>query len=471
MRACVALLVAASLTVSEGKVVDGVITLSSQETEVYLAKFSFSPHQVSRINGTFHTDSRDYFDAHQHELTLALYSDAQWPKFRHAMLKGSLCKERRALASFLTKITPGQGVSRRQRQNAGHYFDFDSKLTMPKARSHYWYAMLMDCYLEEYDAHPPPLRFEIVLLNGKSHLPADESGMQLTNGIAIVAMLIYGVIYGLNLYSRWQKEQQAHLITLLFGAAYALQALSVICELCHLRQFVYDGKGLRWRHTWLALDFGSGLLQSASELLISTMLIALAFGWTLSLTTDDSRLSHGLVGKLLAGLRRPAQLLNGFRSPALCLLLGIALAQLVLHALGRRFEEDFNNFHDHEHWPGLALLGIRMALCTIFAWAMRRSLLAETHAEVAAFLKQLFAYGLIWFFCLPTLVALAILLPPYKRHALVAGGSILTQTAALTLLSTLFLKRSRYYRISSLAHVGSVFETGLSAAKGKIAVD
>ena len=35
----------------------------------------------------------------------------------------------------------------------------------------------------------------------------------------------------------------------------------------------------------------------------------------------------------------------------------------VLQAIGRTFEEDFNNFHDHEHWPGLALLGIRLALC------------------------------------------------------------------------------------------------------------
>jgi hypothetical protein len=24
-------------------------------------------------------------------------------------------------------------------------------------RSHFWYAVLSDCYLEEYDAHPPPV--------------------------------------------------------------------------------------------------------------------------------------------------------------------------------------------------------------------------------------------------------------------------------------------------------------------------
>ena len=50
--------------------------------------------------------------------------------------------------------------------------------------------------------------------------------------------------------------------------------------------------------------------------------------------------------------QHPAQLLRGLRSPSLLLLLCISLAQLLLQARGRAFEEDFNNFHDHEHWPG-----------------------------------------------------------------------------------------------------------------------
>ena len=40
-------------------------------------------------------------------------------------------------------------------------------------------------------------------------------------------------------------------------------------------------------------------------------------------------------------------------------------------------------------------------------------------------------YGLCWFLCLPLLVLLAALLPPYRRHQLVAGGAIVLQAAAL----------------------------------------
>ena len=51
-------------------------------------------------------------------------------------------------------------------------------------------------------------------------------------------------------------------------------------------------------------------------------------------------------------------------------------------AAGRRYEEDFNHFHDHEHWPGLALLAIRLGLCALFAFALRRSLSLERQPEV-----------------------------------------------------------------------------------------
>ena len=79
--------------------------------------------------------------------------------------------------------------------------------------------------------------------------------------------------------------------------------------------------------------------------------------------------------------------------------------------------------------------------------------------------------GSLWFICLPP-VLLAFALPPYRRHQVVAGGPIVLQAVALALLSTLFPQRSEYYRISSLAHLGSVFDAGFSAGRSnKIAVD
>ena len=126
----------------------------------------------------------------------------------------------------------------------------------------------------------------------------------------------------------------------------------------------------------------------------------------------------------------------------------------------------------------MLLVAIRLALCAVFVWALRRSMRVETQREVLAFLRKLSLFGSLWFVCLPALVLMALVLPPYRRHQLVAGGSVLVQAAALALLSMLFAEGSHYYKMSSLAHVGSVFNhggfsAGFPAARGgaKIAVD
>ena len=55
-----------------------------------------------------------------------------------------------------------------------------------------------------------------------------------------------------------------------------------------------------------------------------------------------------------------------------------------------------------------------------------------------------------------------------------AGGAILLQSAALALLSTLFMQRSEYYKISSLAHLGSdrlaLFVDRLAHLAGDLAI-
>ena len=68
--------------------------------------------------------------------------------------------------------------------------------------------------------------------------------MTLINSAALALMLVYGAVYAVAMRSQWVKQRQCHLITVVFGAAYMLQVLSVLCELCHLRAYATDGKGL-----------------------------------------------------------------------------------------------------------------------------------------------------------------------------------------------------------------------------------
>ena len=185
------LLLVASVAPATAKMATGTVTLSSQVTEMYMAKFSFSSGLDSWVSGTFHSDVVDYFDGHAHDMALCLYDEEKWAEFQQALKKGSLCADRRKLASWSTKIKPAQSAAERAR----HEFSFRARVAVKKQSAHYWFAVLMDCYLEEYNAHPPPMNYEIKFLNGRSHLPADQDGMATVNAMLCVGMTVYGVIY------------------------------------------------------------------------------------------------------------------------------------------------------------------------------------------------------------------------------------------------------------------------------------
>ena len=208
------------LATAWAKVIDGTVKLSSQDTEKYMAKFSFSAFNTAHIKGEFHVEGAGvYFDDHQHSLKLCLYDEGQWAKFQTALKTGSLCQERERLASWKTdRIQPTMNYDKARRD-----FAFESHLTAPKGHAHYWFAVLMDCYLEEYDAHPPAMHYHITMTNGQSHLPADESGMRTINLLTLLAMGGYGVWCAISAYAHMRRSGQVHLIALIFYAAYALQ--------------------------------------------------------------------------------------------------------------------------------------------------------------------------------------------------------------------------------------------------------
>ena len=73
--------------------------------------------------------------------------------------------ERQRLASWQTKIIPQYNhVSPGKKPR--HDFSFAATLKTPTSTAHYWFGMLMDCYLEEYDAHPPPMKYSLLFMNG-----------------------------------------------------------------------------------------------------------------------------------------------------------------------------------------------------------------------------------------------------------------------------------------------------------------
>lgn len=344
---------------------------------------------------------------------------------------------------------------------AGKPVRFEMNVDVVNERAHYWYTLLADCKLEDYDAHPPLIDYEITFLNGGSHLPADEEGMTALHATMTLVLLACCSVYCFVVYRQHKALGQIHLVVIYLGVALALQTLAVMCEWCHLRAYDDDGKGLRWRHTWMALDFLSEVWQGLAELIISFLLVALSFGWTLSpmLSNLGARPRIDTFWNGFANmLKHPSQ------SGSVFLLLAMCIAQLVLEMLGRRYEDDFNQFHDHEHWPGYAIMGLRLLYCFCFWQGIRRTTGDSSLGQLNEFLRKVLLLGTVWFLAFPLLVVVCGFLPPTHRHKAITIGAISLQTLALGCLARLFTSRQGvYFKLSSLSKLGTLFSTAGSS--------
>lgn len=199
-----------------------------------------------------------------------------------------------------------------------------------------------------------------------------------------------------------------------------------------------------------------------SELIISFVLISLGFGWTL---IDVSETESIGLGTSIYQLRKFISKFTTL-SPATLFAVAQAIIQVVLEMLGRKYDDDFNQFHDHEHWPGYTLMLLRIVLCVVFNTAILKLCGVSQDTSLKGFLFKLQIAGSIWYLAFPLAVFVSALLPAYKRHSLVTMAAILVQSFALVSLVFLFFYEGEYFKISSLSKMGGVFG-GAAPAAGK----
>lgn len=456
-----------------GKITTSTFQLSSDVTEVSLAKFSFSSNSPGFMEANFSVEAKEtYFDgAHRHDLMMTMYKEDAYARFQKLLSDGSLCDDRLKAADWRRKIVPGKD---------DRHFKVMTHVPPNEYRSHYVYFIIMDCTLEWYNAHPPPINFDLKILNHGSHLPADEDGMILVHALLLIVLSLLGLYFVYKIVNRMRQSGQTHLITLIALVALFAQIFSVCFELCHLAKFTTDGKGFRWRWSWVPLDFLSELLQMLAEMLIIFILLSLAAGWTLRIpikidpesgaAADDEQKLHGMkkfsIKSLMYALRAPMEVLSGKDIVPAAFFSLIFITQIVLEAYGRKYEEDFASFHDHEHWPGMCLMAMRIALGIIFQLGVFNTLRKDTLEDknIIDFLKSLRIWGSIYFFSFPILVMASRFLAPYKRHAFVTGVSIASQSMALLAMMRTFATESFYLKISSVGSKKNVADSSRRAS-------
>merc|ERR1712091_423931 len=255
-------------------------------------------------------------------------------------------------------------------------------------RTHVWYFTIADCSLERY-LHPVPVvHYRAEMRDGDSHLPVDENGLR-----------------GLHFFNM----VTAFLLVYAVGKRIALAAAG-------------RAKGKEDVH--------------AAEVL----LCAAAACDGLSSFFELRHLSA--VAPLARLLRAPGvEASSG-------LMMWITL-HLVLAQWSRWEGDDFDSFHDFEHWPGKLIVLVRIGLFLVLVPVALRTQ-ACAGFKLRRFYVGWAAVGGAWALSLPIVTVVAASLPPYTRHRTVQWVCSLVQTAALVLYALLFAGRAnRAFREAS----------------------
>jgi hypothetical protein len=476
------LALAVAVQLAECKKASGTLKLSSEDTEQYISKFAFAAGASGTVAGKLSHEGV-YLDGHPHFLEFYLYDEASWAEYQKVLLAGSLCKDRTRLATHTVRIEASPDD-----ETGKHVMQFVTPIQTPQEVTFY-FAVIADCFLEEYDAHPPEIHYELDFVNGnmifpgddpskarhsESELPAEEQGIYAMHLLLLPIMLAFAGYFATKAKKQFTQFGQVHMVVVLLGTAFILQMGSVFFELCHLHVFRSNGKGLRWRHSFFPADFLSELAQGLSELLLSFLLLTLACGWTLS--AEDFGLAGNGGGTaatgMLAAFAKPAELTKKV-TPASIFAVGLFVVQIGLELAGRSYEDNFNQFHDEDHLPGHLLQLLRVVLCVLFWAGLSSTMKSHTNKDIAVFLRQLLVFGTLWYLAFPVLVVYSnSFVAPANRHMVVTVGSITCQTVAIALLSVLFLGKSTYQKVSSLSKMGTIGSmSSLGPSNGKVCVD
>jgi hypothetical protein len=321
-----------------------------------------------------------------------------------------------------------------------------------EGRPHYWYIAVADCQLEQFmmDASVPLIHYNLTIQNHLpkkgpkskkqplTHLSGDE--LQLTT-LHTVTMMLSGLVafflvanVVMSLSS--QHKKTVHVALLWVAAAAALDAISSLCEILHLKVYQTDSIGS------YALDAMACHFEAVCDSLLVLLLISIGAGRTLPSDAVTANPNASSMQRFSMDMSKPLGSLYSFNGAAV---LGIGV--ISMHTiLGRTYNDDFESYHDLEHLPGKILMSMRLVLGFLLLAATMQSRLKCDVQQLKAFYVKLAIFGFCWFQSLPLLTVVCnVFVPYYLRRSAIAISCALLQSSSFVILAWLVTAHTTAY--------------------------
>jgi len=381
---------------AQGKLTTGAVRIGGQQEADqwrYLSKFGYTIGAGSyevRVRSTLGTALGD-----EPRVDLQLFLDEEWDEVE------SLPPCERAARSRTTK---------RPRPSArpGEWGAWTKGQVVQQVRSHIWYFALSGCAEERAQ----DLEFEIRMRQfDRSELGAEMRCMPIISTFVLGAMTVFAAGLGRSCAAARASGGGVHSVIRALVAAVALQWAALLCEVLHLWSYRSNGFGAP------VADALSGMLDMLSQVVIATVLVAIAHGYCL--TCARARELPGLLPMSAV----------------------VAAAHVALVLLDKLWGEASHEHHETGGALGVAMVAMRLAL---FAWfaAGLRALVGRVGPQLQCFVRLFGAAGAAYLLSHPVLLLLVQVAAPYLRHPLLQIGLLGAQAASSLGLAALLLSGS-----------------------------
>lgn len=287
-------------------------------------------------------------------------------------------------------------------------------------RPHVWYVAISNCR-QDFGNATYSLDFDLRAQQADGSEFSVEMRRMLP--LNLTALLIFTSLlfwYTRRCQQLWRFAWAVHPVVWILTGTMLLQYAAQVLHTTHLCKYKYDGSGSP------TLDFLSEVCSVVSQVIQTTLLIAIALGYTLlhSKECELQRMRH--VGLL-------ASLVHTF-----------------LVGFGKYGVDSEAKFHENEGVVGWTLLVLR---CLLYLWflAAARASRQRVGLQAQSFLKQFQIAGSLYFLAYPAIFALTQVLAPYIRHPVMHIGLLAMQTTSHLWLASLFLSRGVYFKVSNLS--------------------
>lgn len=400
------------LRISEGKLQKGYIDLSRTRSEDdhfhFASKFGYG---LGKGEYKIRARQRSQKNSALPDLNHAgfhVFLDEDWDSVESR----PDCRSRSSLARKTEQLELSQ---------LGEWSSWTKGTVSQNVRPHIWYFALSTCGQTWHPAPQSVIEYEIHMTQvDGSEFSFEMKTMLEWNCFVLMCLTVLFGRFVLRCRSFASRAGMLHQVVWILSAAMVLQYLAGCFHTLHLCIYKSNGNGIQ------LVDMLSEVLSMLSQVVVTTLLIALAMGYTLLASRDG----HLKVVKLIG-------------------ILSMVL-HIVLVSFGKFQDEAASKYHENEGVVGWVLLSVRLMLLAWFIFAIQASL-EESGDRLRDFLRSYRLAGAMYFLAYPLLFVVVQIVAPYWQHPVMQIGLLSMQTMSNAWLAELFLSRGTFFKVSALS--------------------